>query len=698
MRACARSAPPTAPTCATTPRPSGPRPAACSRCTRATSASRGSTSSVDVAELATLGVPVVADTGSGLLAPHPLLPDEPDAASALRAGAAVVTASGDKLLGGPQAGLLLGRADVVERLRRHPLARALRVDKLALAALEATLRGPVTPDLVGAAGRPGRPARAVRGGGGLGRRRRSSPATARSAAAAHPGRRCPAGRSRCRRRTPRPCAPATRASSGGSSATGACWTCGAWRRATTSGSRPRCRGPRGGAVVHVVATAGHVDHGKSTLVRALTGMEPDRWAEERRRGMTIDLGYAWAALPGGEVLAFVDVPGHQRFIGNMLAGLGPAPAVMVVVAADEGWRRQSGEHLAAVDALGLTAGRAGGDPQRPGRPRAGDRRGARAPARLEPARRRGRGGLGRDRRRARRAARGARPAGGRPAARRGSTAPVRLWVDRSFTVRGSGTVVTGTLGAGVLRTGDELQLGERTVRVRGLQSLGRAYDEVAAVARVAVNLRGVERSDVAPRRRAADARGVGADVRHGRAAVGRPAGAADRARPARRLDRGGGARAAARRRHRAAAAAPRAAAARGRPGAAARPRARSPWRPGCSCSTPTRRRCAGAGPPPCARPTSPRPARCPTSPRRWPGAAPCAGPTSRRSACRSTTCRACWCRASGSSTRRAGRAGRPRWPPPSTRTPSRRRSRAACPPRRRARPSGCPTCGCSRRS
>ena len=103
--------------------------------------------------------------------------------------------------------------------------------------------------------------------------------------------------------------------------------------------------------MHVVATAGHVDHGKSTLVRALTGMEPDRWAEEKRRGMTIDLGYAWASLPSGVVLAFVDVPGHQRFIGNMLAGLGPAPAVLFVVAADEGWRRQSAEHLAAVDAL-----------------------------------------------------------------------------------------------------------------------------------------------------------------------------------------------------------------------------------------------------------------------------------------------------------------------------------------------------------
>jgi L-seryl-tRNA(Ser) seleniumtransferase len=106
---------------------------------------RGFTSAVPVAELAPLGVPVVADIGSGLLAPDPLLPDEPDAASALRDGAALVTASGDKLLGGPQAGLLLGHADLVERLRRHPLARALRVDKLTLAALEATLRGPETP-------------------------------------------------------------------------------------------------------------------------------------------------------------------------------------------------------------------------------------------------------------------------------------------------------------------------------------------------------------------------------------------------------------------------------------------------------------------------------------------------------------------------------------------------------------------------
>ncbi|MGH3694611.1 MAG: L-seryl-tRNA(Sec) selenium transferase [Pseudonocardiaceae bacterium] len=105
----------------------------------------GFTSSVPITELTGLGVPVIADIGSGLLAPHPALPAEPDAATTLAQGADLVTASGDKLLGGPQAGLLLGSAELVTALRRHPLARALRVDKLTLAALEATLRGPVTP-------------------------------------------------------------------------------------------------------------------------------------------------------------------------------------------------------------------------------------------------------------------------------------------------------------------------------------------------------------------------------------------------------------------------------------------------------------------------------------------------------------------------------------------------------------------------
>ncbi len=115
----------------------------------------GFTSSVPVAQLTGLGVAVVVDIGSGLLTPHPALPDEPDAATALAHGADLVTASGDKLLGGPQAGLLLGSAELVTRLRRHPLARALRVDKLTLAALEATLRGPATPTAAALAADPG---------------------------------------------------------------------------------------------------------------------------------------------------------------------------------------------------------------------------------------------------------------------------------------------------------------------------------------------------------------------------------------------------------------------------------------------------------------------------------------------------------------------------------------------------------------
>src|SRR5258707_1367306 len=108
--------------------------------------------------------------------------------------------------------------------------------------------------------------------------------------------------------------------------------------------------------MHVIATAGHVDHGKSALLRALTGMEPDRWAEEKRRGMTIDLGYAWMTLASGERLAFVDVPGHSRFVPNSRGGGGPAPAVLFVVAADGGWMPQSAEHLAAIDALGISRG------------------------------------------------------------------------------------------------------------------------------------------------------------------------------------------------------------------------------------------------------------------------------------------------------------------------------------------------------
>ncbi len=251
--------------------------------------------------------------------------------------------------------------------------------------------------------------------------------------------------------------------------------------------------------MHVLATAGHVDHGKSTLVRALTGMEPDRYAEERRRGMTIDLGFAWTDLPTGPV-AFVDVPGHERFVTTMLAGVGPVPAVLLVVAADEGWMPQTGEHVDALVALGVRHGLlvvTRSDLMEP------ELALEEARERLAPTPLAGIPDV------AVSAATGAGMAELRTAldalVRRlpavDDAADVRLWVDRAFTIRGAGTVVTGTLGAGRLRVDDELELatagGARRVTVRGLQSLGAPVGEARGVARVAVNLRGVPRDAVA---------------------------------------------------------------------------------------------------------------------------------------------------------------------------------------------------------
>ena len=244
--------------------------------------------------------------------------------------------------------------------------------------------------------------------------------------------------------------------------------------------------------MQVIATAGHVDHGKSALVRALTGMEPDRWAEERRRGMTIDLGFAWMDLPGGERLAFVDVPGHERFVPNMLAGVGPVPAVLLVVAADGGWMPQSAEHLAAVDAVGIRHGLLAVtrcDLADPG------------PATRQAIAQIARTSLGTVEAVAVSAVTGAglpelRAALARLVSRLPAPdpgAPVRLWVDRSFTIRGSGTVVTGTLPAGTVRTGQELLLtpSMRPVRIRGIESLNEPAASVSGVARVALNLRGL---------------------------------------------------------------------------------------------------------------------------------------------------------------------------------------------------------------
>ncbi|WP_415823005.1 GTP-binding protein, partial [Mycobacterium senriense] len=239
----------------------------------------------------------------------------------------------------------------------------------------------------------------------------------------------------------------------------------------------------------VLATAGHVDHGKSTLLQRITGMRPDRLAEERRRGLTIDLGYAWTEIDGRQ-LAFVDVPGHERFVANMLAGVGAVPAVVFVVAATEGWMPQSEEHLAALDALGVGHGllvisKADLADPGPAAAQASERLAATSLAGIPVAI-----GTDLDRVRAELVALTDRLSAPDPGA------DVRLWVDRSFTVRGAGTVVTGTLAAGTVRVGDELEHAGRRVTVRGLQSLGRAADAVGPVSRVALNLRGVDRHDI----------------------------------------------------------------------------------------------------------------------------------------------------------------------------------------------------------
>ncbi|HET9381626.1 MAG TPA: selenocysteine-specific translation elongation factor, partial [Streptomyces sp.] len=246
--------------------------------------------------------------------------------------------------------------------------------------------------------------------------------------------------------------------------------------------------------MRVIATAGHVDHGKSTLIHALTGTHPDRLAEERRRGLTIELGFAWTDLPSGERLAFVDVPGHERFVPTMLAGAGPVPAVLFVVAADEGWKPQSAEHLAALDALGVRHGLLAvtrcdlADPG-PATAEALDRIGSSTLGAVDAVAVSARTGAGLAELRA---------ALGRLAGRLpdgDADAPVRLWVDRAFTVRGSGLVVTGTLGAGRIRRGDVLVTARtgRSVRLRALQALGEETGLVQATARVAVNLRGLDK-------------------------------------------------------------------------------------------------------------------------------------------------------------------------------------------------------------
>ncbi len=240
--------------------------------------------------------------------------------------------------------------------------------------------------------------------------------------------------------------------------------------------------------MHVVATAGHVDHGKSTLVRALTGQDPDRLAEERARGLSIQLGYCWTEGPSGEI-AFVDVPGHERFLTTTLSGLGPVPVAMLVVAADDPWMPQAAEHLAALDALGVRHGLVAvtrsdlADPG-PACDRVAREVGATSLAGAPVVPVSGLTGEGLTTLRTRlEEVLGAVPPPD-PAS------PVRLWVDRRFHVRGVGTVVTGTLPAGAVEVGDRLVTAHGEVRVRGLESLGRQRAQVHGTARAALALTG----------------------------------------------------------------------------------------------------------------------------------------------------------------------------------------------------------------
>jgi selenocysteine-specific elongation factor len=249
----------------------------------------------------------------------------------------------------------------------------------------------------------------------------------------------------------------------------------------------------------VVGTAGHIDHGKTTLLRALTGIDADRLPEERRRGMTIDVGYAHLSLDDGTTIDFVDVPGHDKLIGNMLVGAGEVDAAMLVVAADDGPRAQTREHLALLDALGIAWGiavitkidivgeervdavREEVEALLDGTSLAGSPILAAS-------------GL---------TGRGVGDVRGALDAMRASISladrPPTLAIDRAFTVKGRGVVVTGTLRGGPLARGDSLWLLPtvgRLARIREIQVHGTAVERVEHGGRTALNLAGIDAADL----------------------------------------------------------------------------------------------------------------------------------------------------------------------------------------------------------
>ncbi|MEN8040056.1 MAG: selenocysteine-specific translation elongation factor [Actinomycetota bacterium] len=247
----------------------------------------------------------------------------------------------------------------------------------------------------------------------------------------------------------------------------------------------------------IIGTAGHVDHGKSTLVEALTGRDPDRWAEEKERGLTIDLGFAWTEIDGMDV-GFVDVPGHERFIKNMLAGVGAVDCALLVVAADSGWMPQTEEHAAVLHLLEAHSGVIAltridlvdhdtlelatlevldeiegtvleGWPVVPVSAVTGTGMNDLATAL-------------------------ATALGTAPDL---STGPLRMWIDRAFTVSGSGVVVTGTVAQGSMTTGDQIEIlpQGQTDKIRGLHHHDEDIGRAQAGSRTAINLQSTRLED-----------------------------------------------------------------------------------------------------------------------------------------------------------------------------------------------------------
>jgi len=252
--------------------------------------------------------------------------------------------------------------------------------------------------------------------------------------------------------------------------------------------------------VPVISTAGHVDHGKSTLVRVLTGTDPDRFAEEKERGLTIDLGFASTKLPSGKILSLVDVPGHIRFLKNMLAGVGAVDACLFVVDANEGWKPQTEEHLRILDLLGVERGVVALTKVGLADEDLVELATLDVEERVEGTFLEGApvvpvdslDGTGIDELKA---TIDELLASTPDAQDRGTP---RLWVDRAFSAKGSGTVVTGTLTGGRVRVDDELLVlpSNRSVRIRALQSLHAERTKVGPGNRTAINLSGISHDQV----------------------------------------------------------------------------------------------------------------------------------------------------------------------------------------------------------